>query len=271
MTADQSVASASSGASGALVGRVAVITGGGRGIGRAIALRYAAEGASVVVSSRTADELAATCEAAALGDDRCLAVVADAMDRDQAQLPVHRAIEKFGRVDILVNNVGGNVGGNSDPFVGNHDAFEQTLTLSLLSAYWTSSAVLPSMRDQGAGRIISIGSGTSKTSGGSLGYTSAKHGLVGFTKELAKAGARHGINANLLCPGWTRTSLVDFDRIATARGTTPEQELARAEAENLQGRVLEAEELTGMALLLASDDGRGITGQVISVDGGYKV
>jgi 3-hydroxybutyrate dehydrogenase len=75
----------------------------------------------------------------------------------------------------------------------------------------------------------------------------------------------------VLCPGWTNTSLVDFDRMASARGTTPEQERARAEAESLQHRILEADELAGMATLLAGDDGRGITGQVISVDGGYKV
>ena len=102
-------------------------------------------------------------------------------------------------------------------------------------------------------------------------YTTAKHGLVGFTKELAKSVARHGINANVLCPGWTNTSLLDFDRMAAARGTTPDVERANAAAESLQRRILEADELAGMATLLAGDDGRGITGQVISVDGGYKV
>jgi 3-hydroxybutyrate dehydrogenase len=171
---------------------------------------------------------------------------------------------------VLVNNVGGTVG-NNDPFLANDEAFESTLVLCLTSAWWTTSAVLPSMRDQGFGRIISIGSGTSKTTGASLPYTTAKHALVGFTKELAKTGAPFGINANLLCPGWTRTSLVDFERIATARGTTVAIEEERAAADSLQHRVLDASELTGMATLLASDDGRGITGQVISVDGGYKV
>jgi 3-hydroxybutyrate dehydrogenase len=127
------------------------------------------------------------------------------------------------------------------------------------------------MRDQEFGRIINIGSGASKTTGGSLPYTTAKHGLVGFTKELAKAVASHGINVNILCPGWTRTSLVDFERIARARGTTAHREEARAASENLQHRLLDADELAGMATLLASDDGRGITGQVISVDGGYRV
>ena len=172
---------------------------------------------------------------------------------------------------MLVNNVGGSVGGNADPFGGNDAAFEQTVVLNLTSAWWTTSAALPAMREQGAGRVISIGSGASKRTGASVGYTAAKHGLVGFTKELAKSTAPFGINVNLLCPGWTRTSLVDFERIAAARGTTAEAEEARAAAESLQGRILEAEELTGMALLLAGPDGGGITGQVLSVDGGYKV
>jgi NAD(P)-dependent dehydrogenase (short-subunit alcohol dehydrogenase family) len=256
---------------GQLTDRVAVITGGGRGIGRAIALRYAAEGATVVISSRTSGDLEDVLQAAGVGADRGLAVVADAMDRHDARRPVTEALARFGQVDILVNNVGGTVGGNPDPFAGDDNAFEQTLTLCLTSAWWTTSAALPSMRERGFGRIISIGSGASKMTGGSLPYVAAKHGLAGFTKQLAAAAAPYGINVNLLCPGWTRTSLLDFDKIAARQGTTAAQEEERAAQESLQHRVLEADELTGMATLLAADDGRGITGQVISVDGGYKV
>ncbi len=256
---------------GQLDGKVAVITGGGRGIGQAIALRYAAEGATVVISSRTSSDLDDTLATAGLGADRGLAVVADAMDREDARRPVREAIDRFGRVDILVNNVGGVVGRAPDPFAGDDETFEQTLTLSLTSAWWTTSAALPSMRDQGGGRIISIGSGASKVTGGAVPYTTAKHALVGFTKELAKSAAPHGINVNLLCPGVTRTSLLNFDLIAKARGTTPEVEEVKFAADCVQQRILEPEELTGMATLLASDDGRAITGQVLSVDGGYKI
>lgn len=256
---------------GQLAGRVAVITGGGRGIGRAIALRYAAEGATVVISSRTAGDLNEVLRRAELRADRGVAVVADAMDRQDARRPVTEALARFGQVDILVNNVGGTVGGNPDPFAADDNAFEQTLTLCLTSAWWTTSAVLPSMRARGFGRIISIGSGASKMTGGSLPYVAAKHGLAGFTKQLAAVAAPYGINVNLLCPGWTRTSLLDFDKIAARHGTTAAAEEEQAAQENLQHRVLEADELAGMATLLAADDGRGITGQVISVDGGYKV
>jgi NAD(P)-dependent dehydrogenase (short-subunit alcohol dehydrogenase family) len=241
---------------------VAVVTGGGRGIGRAIALRYAREGATVVVSSRTASDLdAVVAQIAAEGGSEALAVVADASDRDDARRPVLDAIDRFGRVDILVNNVGGSVGRHHDPFTGDDESFESTLVLNLTTAWWTTRAALPGMRDRGFGRVINIGSGASKRAAASLSYTTAKHGLVGFTKQLAQTTGRTGITVNLLCPGWTNTSLLHLD----------DRTLTKAERENAQHRVLEPEELTGMATLLASDDGAGITGQVISVDGGYRL
>jgi NAD(P)-dependent dehydrogenase (short-subunit alcohol dehydrogenase family) len=247
---------------GQLPGRVAVITGGGRGIGRALAQRFAAERATVVISSRTASDLDAVLAGIAAADGPPgLAVVADASNRDDARRPVHAALERFGRVDILVNNVGGSVGKGHDPFTGDDASFEDTLTLNLTSAWWTTRAALPAMREQQWGRIISIGSGASKRAAASLGYTTAKHALIGFTRQLAQATGTEGITVNLLCPGWTNTSLLDVD----------DHTRAKAERENAQHRVLEPEELAGMATLLASDDGAGITGQVISVDGGYRL
>lgn len=242
---------------GQLDGRVAVITGGGRGIGRAIALRYAAEGATIVISARTASDLEDV-----LKDARGLAVVADALDADGARQPVHAAITEFGQIDILVNNIGGNAGGSPDPFAGDDDGFDRTLTLNLTSAWRASTAALPAMRDRGFGRIINIGSGASKHAAASVAYTTAKHGLVGLTRQLAAATARHGITVNCLCPGWTNTSALE--RVS-------DEQRALGEAENLQRRVLEPEELGGTAVLLAGPDGGGITGQVISVDGGYRV
>ena len=251
---------------------MAVVTGGGRGIGRSIALRYAREGATVVVSSRTADDLEAVVGLVESDGGRGVAVVADATDRDGARRPVEAALERFGRVDVLVNNVGGSIGRGHDPFTGDDESFERTLVLSLTSAFWTSRAALPSMRERGWGAIVNIGSGASKRSTeGTLAYTTAKHGLVGFTRQLAAVAARHGVTVNCLCPGWTRTSLLDFEAVAARRGVSVEEAESRAVRDNLQGRILEPDELTGMATLLASAEGRGITGQVISVDGGYRV
>ncbi len=256
---------------GQLDGMVAVVTGAGRGIGRAIALRYAAEGATLVASSRTKGELDDLVHVAGLGADRGVAVVADAMDRDEARRPVTEALERFGRIDIVVNNVGGHTGGSSNPFDADDAGFEKTLVLTLTSHWWTTSAALPHMRDQGRGRIICIGSGASTHTGGSVAYTTAKHGLVGFVRQLASESARFGINVNLLCPGTTQTSLLDLDRIAERWGTTPADAEARLTADALQKRILKPEEIAGMATLLAGADGSGITGQVINVDAGYKV
>src|SRR5690606_18647719 len=102
-------------------------------------------------------------------------------------------------------------------------------------------------------------------------YTAAKHGLVGLTKQLAVDLARHGITVNCVCPGWTATDLVSFDQLGAAQGIDAATARERAEAESAQRRILEPEELGPMVVLLASDAGAAITGQVISVDGGYRL
>ncbi len=256
---------------GTLEDRVAVVTGGGRGIGRAIAERFGNEGATVVVSARTSSQLDDAVATITGRGGQASSTVADASDREQARWPVEHAIERYGRVDIVVNNVGGSVGRAPDPFTGDDDTFEGTLVLNLTSAFWTTRAALPGMRDRGFGRIINIGSGASRHAAASLGYTAAKHGLVGYTKQLAQACGQLGITVNCICPGWTDTELVDFDRMARARGTAPEAELERARGESAQHRMVEPAELTGMAVLLAGPDGGAVTGQVIGVDAGYRL
>lgn len=260
---------------GRLDGLVALITGGGRGIGRAIALEMAREGASIAVSSRTKEQLdGVVAEAVALGREG-LALQADAMVREEAKGAVEATLERFGRLDILVNNVGGGVTRHGpqdhDAFTHDDDVFVDNLTLNLVTHYWTTRAALPSMRERGFGRIISIGSGYAKRSGGSLSYTTAKHGLIGFTRALAAQVAPHGITANCLCPGWTNTALINIERLAASRSTDVQGAKAHLAQDNLLDRILEPEELGPMAALLAAPESGGITGQVISVDGGYKV
>jgi NAD(P)-dependent dehydrogenase (short-subunit alcohol dehydrogenase family) len=262
---------------GALAGRVAVVTGAGRGIGRALALALAAEGATIVGSSRgraDLDRLAA--DVAALGA-RAAVVVADATDPGQAREPVRAAVAEFGALDILVNNVGGRQGpfppgGDGDPYSIEDGVFDYLMTLNVTSGWWTASEALPHMRERGYGRIINIGSGLSGRAGGSLPYTAAKHAVVGMTRALALAVGRDGITVNCLCPGWTETPHNDWVAVgARMGGLSAGQARARAEGENAQGRILRPEELGPMAVLLASDQGAGITGQVLSVDGGWKI
>jgi NAD(P)-dependent dehydrogenase (short-subunit alcohol dehydrogenase family) len=261
---------------GRLEGRVAWVTGGGRGIGRAIALEMAREGAAVAVSSRTREELDGVVrEIEALGR-RGLAVIADALSLDQTNAAARTILDAFGQLDILVNNAGGVVVGDVG-FAGlapiGHDdqLFLDNLSLNLVSAFRATNAVLAHMRDRGHGRIINIGSGYAKRSGGGLAYTAAKHGVVGYTRALAAQVAANGITVNCLCPGWTNTALVDWSLLGAMWGTDAAGAHALAARETLQNRVLEPEELGPMAALLAADESAGITGQVISVDGGYKV
>lgn len=249
--------------------RVAVVTGGSRGIGAGIAAALVSAGAQVVISGRRADVLEAT--AAEIG---ATPVVADAADRTSASEPVRQAVARFGGIDVLVNNVGGNAGGNPDLFAGeadDDDGFEANLRLNLTTAYWPTRAAVRSMRDRGHGRVINIGSGASKHAAASPAYTAAKHGLIGLTKQLALDLAHYAITVNCVCPGWTNTDLVDFDVMAKAQGTSVEAVRQSAESESAQRRILEPSELGPMCVLLASDAGAPMTGQVIGVDGGYRL
>jgi len=249
-----------------LRGRTAVVTGGGRGIGRAIALGLAAEGATVAVMARTASELdAVVAEAKEVGGDG-IAIPVDAMDGPALKRAVAEA-HPGGTLDILVNNVGGLIGEPAKIGALNHDddLFEQNIQLNLISAYYATRAALPLMVENGYGRVITIGSGYATHGGGTISYSAAKHGLVGLTRALAYR-VPVEITVNCLCPGWTNTEILRW-----SGPDGPAQAAAGAAAHTIQGRVIEPEELVPMAVLLASDAGSAITGQVISVDGGFKV
>ena len=260
---------------GRLDGRTAWITGGGRGIGRAIALAMANEGADIAISSRSIGELDEVADAVRQSGRRAIGVTADAMSFDDIRSAAQRIQEELGAIDILVNNAGGGAPpadpSDRTPEQRDDQAFIDNVNLNLFSAYRASQAVLPGMVERGYGRIINIGSGYAKRSGGAPAYTAAKHGLVGLTRSMAAAVAQKGVTINCLCPGWTNTRLVDLDAIAAAANADVATIRTKIESENLQKRILEPDELGPMAVLLAAPESHGITGQVISVDGGYGV
>jgi NAD(P)-dependent dehydrogenase (short-subunit alcohol dehydrogenase family) len=247
--------------------RVAVITGAGRGIGRAIALGLAAEGATVAVLSRSREELDAVVEEARAAGGEGIALVVDCMDGAALKGAVEETGERLGRLDVLVNNVGGLLGETAKLTALEHDdeLFERNLFLNLTTAYYATRAALPRMVEGGYGRVISIGSGYATHGGGTIAYSAGKHGLVGLTRALAYQ-VPPEITVNCLCPGWTNTALLNWGGSDGAAAAA-----SKAAVQTVQGRVLEPEELAPMATLLASPDGGGITGQVIAVDGGYKV
>ena len=258
---------------GKLDGKVALVTGGGRGIGRAIALGFAGEGCTVAVSSRTQSELEGVVAEIEEAGSKGLAVTADAMSYEEIKASVEKVVAGFGEIHILVNVAGGVILGNTPEglsSVGHEDqAFIDNLMLNLISAQRAAREVLPHMAKQHYGRIINIGSGYAKRGGGPLAYTAAKHGIVGLTRAMATEVAPLGITVNCLCPGWTNTRLAKWSFDLQGEGAQAAR--AAAAAENIQKRILEPEELGPMAVLLAAEDAHGITGQVISVDGGYGV
>lgn len=259
---------------GKLDGKVAWITGSGRGIGRAIALAMAKEGASLGLSSRSKDELdSVAAEIENLGS-KAFAICADAMSLEDTLNCANQIKTHLGPIDILVNNAGGFVppreGDLSPQEIDNYD-FMDNVDLNLFSAYRATQAVLQGMCERKNGRIINIGSGYAKRSGGPPAYTAAKHGLIGMTRSMAAIVSLQGVTINCLCPGWTNTRLVDFETIAAMKNTDVATARASVESENLQNRVLEPDELGPMAVLLASPESHGVTGQVISVDGGYGI
>ena len=258
-----------------LNGRRVWVTGGGRGIGRAIAVAMARQEADVAVSARTKSEIdSVAMEIRSLGVN-AVAVVCDVMSFDAIGECVESIRSDLGEIDILVNNAGGGTGLSNTEGLSKEQIddrlFVANVDLNLFSAYRASRAVLPGMIERGHGRIINIGSGYAKRSGGHPAYTAAKHGLIGLTRAMAAEVAKQGVTINCLCPGWTNTQLVDLEAMASTRRTTVEVEKTRIASENLQKRILEPEELGPMATLLAADESAGITGQVISVDGGYKI
>jgi meso-butanediol dehydrogenase / (S,S)-butanediol dehydrogenase / diacetyl reductase len=256
-----------------LSGKHALVTGGGRGIGRSIALALARAGADVAVAARTQAQLDSVAgEIRELGR-RAFAVPIDLTRRDHIEAKVNQAAEQLGGLDILVNNAGGSIGQGAriDPISHDPQTFEDCIFFNLTQVFYVTRAALPYMIKRGWGRILNTGSGSAARGGAILAYTAAKHGLIGYSRSLAYAVARHGINVNVINPGWTNTSMVDFERLAGAMNTTVEGARQFAYSQSIQRRVVEPDELGPMAVLLCSDAGSAVTGQVVFVDAGFKV
>ena len=256
-----------------LAGKNALVTGGGRGIGRSIAIALARAGADVAVAARTQAQLDAVAgEIRELGR-RAFAIPMDLTRRDHIEERVNQAAEQLGGLDILVNNAGGSIGGAAqiDPITHDPQTFEDCVFFNLTQVFYVTRAALPYMIKKNWGRILNTGSGSANRGGAILAYTAAKHGLIGYTRSLAYAVARHGINVNVINPGWTNTSMVDFERLAKAMSTTVEGAKQFAYGQSIQRRVVEPDELGPMAVLLCSDAGSAVTGQIVYVDGGFKV
>jgi len=249
--------------------RVALITGGGRGIGRAIALAFAREGAHVAVTARTGAELdAVAAEIRALGR-KALAVPCDVGERTQVDDAVRRVAEGLGPIEILVNNAGIAV---SAKLLDTDDAlWERHLRVNLTGAFLMTRAVLPGMLAARWGRIVNVASIAGRQGYPYVAaYTASKHGLLGLTRALAQEVVTAGVTVNAICPGYVATDLTwaSARNIQERTGRTYDEAVRSLAAYSPQKRLIEPEEVAAVAVLLASDEARGVTAQAWNVDGG---
>jgi NAD(P)-dependent dehydrogenase (short-subunit alcohol dehydrogenase family) len=251
----------------AIAGRVALVTGAGRGIGRSIALALAREGADVAVTARTVPEIeAVAAEVAALGR-RTLFVPLDVTDRPGLARTVAAVAGRLGPVEILVNNAG--LHGSSPVHRLDEAQWDGILAVNLTAPALLAKLCLPAMYERGWGRIVNVASVAGKI-GLKYGaaYAASKHGLIGLTRSLALEGARKGVTANAICPGWTETRMMDeaVEAIVAATGRTETEVRVAMVKDNPLGRASLPEEVAELALLLVGNGA--INGQAVHVDGG---
>jgi 3-hydroxybutyrate dehydrogenase len=251
--------------------QVALITGSGRGIGRAIAQLFAAEGASVFLTARTEAELTAAAKEISTNGGRAHYSVGDLAQEADCTRIVAEVRAQFGKIDILVNNAG-----HYGPVVPVEDyplaEFDNVIAVHLRAAFLLSKLVLPEMYERGSGAILNISSLSAKAAfpWGSA-YAAAKAGMLGLTRITAAEAARKGVRVNAICPGpvtETRMSKELGNTLATKLGVSPKEQLAGFLNTILQGRGQTADEVARAALFLCSGQSTAITGQSINVDGG---
>jgi 3-hydroxybutyrate dehydrogenase len=254
-----------------LKNQVALVTGSGRGIGRAIAQLFAKEGAAVFLTARTEKELAATAEEISRNGGRASYATADLCQEAECAHVVAAAREKFGRIDILVNNAG-----HYGPIVPVEEyplvEFDKVISVHLRAAFLLSKLVLPGMYAKQSGVILNISSLSAKAAypWGSA-YAAAKAGMLGLTRVTAAEGARKGVRVNAICPGPVTETQMSKELgavLAKKMGVSAEEQLAGFLSGLLQGRAQTAQEIARAALFLCSEQSSAMTGQSINVDGG---
>jgi len=254
-------------AGASVAGKVVLITGGGTGIGAAVAERYAAEGARVVVVGRRPEPLEEV--AARTG---ATVLVADAADSASAQAAIDHTVAQFGRIDVLVNNAGGH--GFSPVGETDDDGWAASLQANLNTAFVMSRAALPALIEA-KGQIVVISSLAGLFAGPSVaGYTVGKHALIGLTKTLARDYGKHGVRVNAVCPGWVQTPMADaeMDEFATHAELSGRDVAYQTVTRDVPlQRPAQPSEIAAVVRFLGSGESSYITGATLVVDGGAHI
>ena len=245
-----------------LEGKIALVTGGTRGIGRAIALDLAANGADIALNYRKSVDLAQELAEIIRGmGRRALVIQADVSSFDDAQAMVEKVLNDFGQVDILVNNAGMNWDGVV--WKMSEEQWDRVISVDLKGTFNYTRAVTPVFREQGSGKIVNITSINGlRGKFGQTNYSAAKAGVIGFTKACARELGRYSVNVNSVAPGLIETEMVK---------EAPQKVRDMALAEIVLGRLGLPEEVAYVVTFLCTDKARHITGQVIQVDGGQYI
>ena len=248
-------------------GKTVIVTGGGGGIGAPTCMRFAQEGARVVVMDVNATAAQETVQKIQNSGGQALACAVDLRDAAKTAVEIARIEEDFGEIDILVNGVGWDV---FTPFLkSGPDFWTKIIDINLRSVLNITHPVLASMVTRRSGKIVSLASDAAR--GGSSGesvYAACKAGIIAFSKTLAREHARHGISVNVVCPGVTETAMLEAFMEEAGDKEKLRQAFARAVP---MGRLGQPEDLPGAIVFFASDDANFITGQVLSVSGGLTM
>ena len=252
-----------------LANQVAIITGASRGIGRAIAEAYAAEGATLCLMATDTARLDEVKDSLGLPTDQIMTVGVNVTDREACFRAVDAVIARFGRVDVLVNNAG--VYRSKSFLEYSAQDFQDMLDVNLFGVLHFMQACLPGMQERKHGRIINMASTAGKWgSRNQSAYNVSKHAVVGITRCVALEASPYAVTVNAICPGFIQTDMVEAlkTQVAQTTGVSPEDMVKAALTRVPLGRVLNPSEIAGLAVYLGSAESSGMTGQSIHVDGG---